>query len=287
MDREPALVLGATSLVGRLLPPLAHARGLRVSAISRTAREADDSASIAWVVADLSSADLARRLPTARVVLSLSPIWLLPEALPALAARGLGRLVAFSSTSRFTKAASPDAHERAVAERLAQAEAATIAFCDANAVAWTILRPTLIYAEGRDRNVSRLAGLIRRLGVAPLAGRGAGLRQPVHAQDLARAALDVLDRPQTAGRAYDLPGGETLTYRVMVERIFAGLGRRPRILHVPAPIWSLALRAARPMLPGATAAMGARMDADLAFDPGPARRDFGWSPRPFRPTFER
>jgi hypothetical protein len=37
-------------------------------------------------------------------------------------------------------------------------------------VAWTILRPTLIYVEGRDANVSRLAGLIRRFKVLPLSG---------------------------------------------------------------------------------------------------------------------
>jgi hypothetical protein len=31
--------------------------------------------------------------------------------------------------------------------------------------------------------------------------------------------------------------------------------------------------------------MGARMAADLAFDGGPAVRDFGWSPRKFKPQF--
>jgi hypothetical protein len=31
--------------------------------------------------------------------------------------------------------------------------------------------------------------------------------------------------------------------------------------------------------------MGARMAADLAFDGGPAARDFGWAPRAFHPRF--
>ncbi len=34
-----------------------------------------------------------------------------------------------------------------------------IATCERYNVGWTILRPTLIYAEGRDGNVSRLARL--------------------------------------------------------------------------------------------------------------------------------
>jgi nucleoside-diphosphate-sugar epimerase len=198
----------------------------------------------------------------------------------------MARLVAFSSTSRFTKARSPDPAERAVAARLAEGEARVEAFCADAGVAWTVLRPTLIYAEGLDRNVSRLAGLARRFGVLPLSGRGQGLRQPVHADDLAVAAVEALGREAAFGRAYDLPGGETLSYRAMAERVFAGLGRTPRILSVPKPVWRAGLAVAAPLLPGVGAAMGERMDQDLAFDGAAAARDLGWSPRPFQPRFD-
>jgi nucleoside-diphosphate-sugar epimerase len=235
--------------------------------------------------ADLSAPGLRERLPPIATVLSLSPIWLLPQALPALEAAGARRLVAFSSTSRITKAQSPDPGEREVAARLATSEDTVRQACEAAGVRWTLLRPTMIYAEGQDRNVSRLAGLIRRLGLLPLAGDGRGLRQPVHAQDLAGAALAAAAAPATFDRTYDLPGGETLSYRAMAERVFAGLGRRPRIVPVPPTLWRLGLALARPLLPGATAAMGERMSEDLVFDGRPARADFGWAPRPFHPRF--
>ena len=273
------LVLGATSLVGRFAAPRLVAEGRRVLALSRAERAPETG--VTWVRGDVDDAALA--LPRADVALSLSPIWLLPAALPKLQAAGVRRLIAFSSTSRFTKAASPDAGERAVAERLAEGEARTVAFCAEAGIAWTIFRPTMIYAEGRDQNVSRLAGLIRRFGVLPLSGAGQGLRQPVHADDLARACLQALGRPETVGRSYDLPGGEMLTYREMAERIFEGLGRRSRIVPLPPWLWRAAFRLAAPG--GATAAMGERMAADLVFDGGPAAADFGWSPRPFRPRF--
>jgi nucleoside-diphosphate-sugar epimerase len=275
----PILVLGATSLVGRFAVPRLVAEGREVVALSRHAQP--PAPGVRWVRGDVHDARLA--LPPAAAALSLSPIWLLPEALPALEAAGVRRLIAFSSTSRFTKAASPEPEERRVAERLAEGEARTRAFCDEAGIAWTLFRPTLIYAEGRDQNVSRLAGLVRRFGVLPLSGAGPGRRQPVHAEDLAGACLLALDRPQTFGREYDLPGGETLTYRAMAERVFEGLGRRPRILSLPPPLWRLAFRLASP--PGATAAMGERMAEDLVFDGGPAAAEFGWSPRPFRPSF--
>ncbi|WP_269714546.1 NAD-dependent epimerase/dehydratase family protein [Caulobacter sp. NIBR2454] len=278
---SPILVLGATSLIGDFLIERLAAGGHDYYGLSREA-PVDD---VRMIRGDLSEDDLAQRLPPTATVFSLSPIWLLPKALPALKAAGMKRLVAFSSTSRFTKAASANAEEREVAQALADAEAATIAFCQANKVAWTILRPTLIYAEGRDRNVSRLAGLIRRLGFLPLSGQGGGLRQPVHAADLAQGAIDAAASAKAKNRAYDLTGGETLSYRAMAGRVFEGLGRRPLIVSLPPALWRIGLTLASPIMPGVTAGMGERMEADLTFESGDAARDFGWAPRDFHPRF--
>jgi nucleoside-diphosphate-sugar epimerase len=278
--KTPVLVLGATSLIGRFALPRLRAMGIEARALSRTAPDQPG-----WVRADLSDLGLADLLPDCPTVLSLSPVWHLPPALAALKARGMQRLVAFSSSSVVTKAASPDAYEQAMVRRLTDGEEAVRAFCSFNDVAWTILRPTLIYAEGQDQNVSRLAKVIRKLGVLPLAGRGEGLRQPVHADDLAAGAIAAASSPAAENKAYDLPGGETLTYRAMAERVFEGLGRSPAILPLPEGLWRFAFAAARPFLPGATAQMGARMREDLIFDGSAAAADFGWNPRPFRPDF--
>lgn len=282
---DGVLVLGATSLVGRFLLPRLAAEGVAVTALSREP-PAESLPGTTWLKGDLTDPDLPARLPQAATVFSLMPIWLLPPVLPVLSAKGVERLVAFSSTSRFTKQASSEPSERAVARRLAAGEEATMSACEAAGAGWTILRPTLIYAEGRDGNVTRLARLIRRFGVLPLAGSGRGLRQPVHADDLAAGALAAAASEAARNKAYDLPGGETLSYRDMAARIFASLKKPPIMIAVPPALWSLGLTLAAPLLPGATAAMGARMAEDLTFDAEPARRDFGWAPRAFRPDFE-
>ena len=198
------------------------------------------------------------------------------------------RLVAFSSTSRWTKAALA---RRAGSERWRRGWRRGRRLCGRSAPrtgsAWTILRPTLIYAEGRDGNVSRLAALARRFGVLPVSGAGAAgasLSTPTTSPPRSRRCSTA---EATRDRAYDLPGGETLTYRAMCVRVFEGLGRPPRLLHAPPAVWKLALAAASPWLPGATAAMGERMAQDLVFDPAPARRDFGWTSRDFHPDFRR
>jgi hypothetical protein len=68
--------------------------------------------------------------------------------------------------------------------------------------------------------------------------------------------------------------------------VFEALGRKPRIITAPDWLWRLGFALARPLLPGATAQMGARMSEDLTFDGALAAADFGWNPRPFRPNFK-
>ncbi len=222
-------------------------------------------------------------------VVMCSPIWLASEAvLTRLVELGMTRLVAFSSTSRLTKGESSEAAEREVVAQLAKGETAIADVCAANGVAYTILRPTLIYDEGQDENVSQIASLIRKLGFFPVCGQASGLRQPVHARELARAAIQALPAEAAFNQAYNLSGGEALTYREMVERIFRGMGRKPLIVPLPLEVWRLALGALDWLRPNKTLKrnvnMAARMNVDLWFDHAAATHDFGYQPGPFAPT---
>jgi hypothetical protein len=53
---------------------------------------------------------------------------------------------------------------------------------------WTILRPTLIYGAGIDRSITPIVQRALRLRLFPIPLAG-GLRQPVHADDIARAVV--------------------------------------------------------------------------------------------------
>ena len=98
--------------------------------------------------------------------------------------------------------------------------------CGDRSTHWTILRPTLIYDPGRDRNVTAIAAFIRRFGVFPIIWPGTGFRQPIYAAEVAQAMFAALTADEARGTVLDLPGGETLTYREMVRRIFNSLERR-------------------------------------------------------------
>jgi nucleoside-diphosphate-sugar epimerase len=210
---------------------------------------------------------------------------LLADALPHLFHPAMTRLVSFSSTSVLTKQDTEVADERQKIRRLTEAERKIAAACEAHQVGWTILRPTLIYAEGRDTNITPLSRLIRRFGFMPLVAGAPGLRQPVHAEDLAVGAIDAAACPAAVNKTYALPGGEILTYREMIGRLFDSMKLPRRMVSVPVPFWRLIFAVAKPLFPGANVAMGLRMTKDMTFDATPAARDFGWSPRPFRPVF--
>jgi len=294
------VVTGATGLVGHYLLPLLMKRGFDVQAISRQSGSQGGPDPLAqgpggigpricrfrWVAMDLDEPEVAGPGPMgpADCLVHAAPIWLLPSWLPRAADAGVRRLVAFSSTSRFTKRGSGSPKERETARRLAEAEDTVQETCHRRGIRWTILRPTLVYGGGRDRNVSDVARFVARFGFFPIGGRGTGRRQPVHGADLAAAALDVLDNPATFDRAYDTPGGETLTYAEMVSRIARAVGRTPRLVHLPLPLLRGTLAAASwfPGLGHLTRDMADRMNEDLVFDLAPARRDFGYDPGPFR-----
>jgi nucleoside-diphosphate-sugar epimerase len=216
----------------------------------------------------------------------LAPIWALTEYFSLLEGHKAKRVVALSSTSRFTKTGSSYPAEQAVAQRLAHGEARFREWAEASGVDWTILRPTLIYGRGRDKNIAEIARFIRRFGFFPLLGKGTGLRQPIHADDVAGACLSAMKSPAAVKQAYNISGGETLCYREMVHRVFLAVHRRTRMVSIPLTVLRLALICLHllPRYRHWSIAMAERMNRDLVFEHSEATRDFGFSPRSFQPT---
>ena len=257
-------VLGARSLVGGCVLPMLRDAGWRVTAFSRDARSQGIEGDMPYWIC-------------------LAPVWVLPDYFALLEASGAKRVVALSSTSRFIKVDSGDVAENAVAAKLIDSEAQVQAWAESRGIEWVVLRPSLIYGLGRDKNISEIARFIRRFGFFPVLGKATGLRQPIHAEDVAAACVSALQAPDAANRAYNISGGETLTYREMVARVFAALGRRPRLLTVPLWVFRLAVSVLRylPRYQQWSAAMAERMNRDLVFDPTEAARDLGFKPRGF------
>lgn len=267
-------ILGATSLVGGPLVERLAAAGRTVHAISRsTARHT--SPAVQWHTPGAALAGV-------EAWVALCPLWTLPDWLPWLAQCGCRRLVAVSSMSILTKTTSPDRHEQALAARLALAERQVGDGAARLGLDCVLLRPTMIYDGRRDGNVVAIARFIRRWRYFPLAGAARGLRQPVHAADVAAACAAAIDTA-AAGGVYALSGAEPLPFRMLVERIFAWLGLPPRMPSLPVPVLRAGLAASHALGAGqgVSSGMFARMNEDLSCAHDEAARDLGFRPRPF------
>lgn len=281
---RPAIILGAGSQIAPFVSQRLAAAGFSGRALSRTPPPASPALHPAfpWHSHDLSApllADAWTPEPGSWIIATV-PLWLLPDALEEWPQ--VGGVVAFSSTSAATKADSADPAEQELAQRLRDGEQRVLSFCAQHNIPCTLLRPTLIYGSGRDRNISAIAGVIKRFGFFPIASPGTGLRQPVHADDLAAAAVASIDNPRAAGQTFALPGAETLSYRDMVARVFTALGKRPRIPALPLPLLRSGLKLASGILPGHySPALFERMNQDLTFDIQPASEALGYQPRDF------
>ena len=281
-ERASTGLLGANSLVGECIIPRLSKDGRHTVAFTRHPPDGNTKVGVTWLQLPASLPYGPEVLPI-REWLCVAPIWVLPQYFGMIEARGVRRVVALSSTSLFVKNDSSDHGEQHIARRLAEGEQALRAWAEARGVEWVILRPTLIYGRGRDKNLTEIVRFVRRWGFFPLLGKAVGLRQPVHAEDVAAACVSALNLPAAANRTYTISGRETLPYREMVCRVFATVGKVPHLVKIPRWMFQVAVAVVYlvPRYRHWTVEMADRMNRDLVFDHGDAARDLGFSPRSF------
>lgn len=270
--RAPVLVCGASSQIGHFLLPELVSMGTPVLALSRRMQPA--LRGVTWLQGALPRPPAGA--DGAVSVCSFAPLDALAAWIASGAAANLARVIATSSMSAESKHASPVAAERALSRQLHAGEEAVAHACATRGIAWTILRPTLIYGAGRDRSLTPLARRAARWRVFGLPA-GTGLRQPVHAADIATAVVRALDGG-AAGRVLSMGGGERLPAAEMFARVRASLPVPTLPLRVPAPVIRMGAR----LLPAMRGPL-TRLQQDLVADNGELTRLLGVHPRPFHP----
>lgn len=230
--------------------------------------------------------------------ISFGPIWLLAPFLEQLALEhpeclaGLRGLIACSSSSAITKRFAANRFDRELVAHLSGAEEQLLVTCRRLQVHCRILQPTLIYGQTGtygDRNLSKLLKLLRRLPCLPLPAES-GLRQPIHASQLAAVALHIAEQLRGSGcdpsqpERITLGGDTTLSYASMICALQHAQpaddpARRCRLLPIPNRLF---FSLASPLLLRSPKAFEAvlRMGANLSgFTP--AHQLLGREPQPF------
>lgn len=284
IDAPRVLLTGASSQIGVFAIPRLLRAGFGVLAVSR--KGAPEGFPVFERVDWLNEAQAALAYQGCQYLLSCGPMQLARNFLET--GHKFQTVVVFSSSSVETKQKSTIPAETRQVENMLRLESELRSNTENRGIKLVIFRPTLIYGCGLDTNISRLAGWIRRFGFMPLNGPAQGLRQPVHADDLASVAITALLSKTSLPCVLTLAGGETLSYSEMVSEIFTSLKKPVRLLRLPEWLFVALVCLANifGMGSGINREMVKRQRHDLVFDDQQARGLLNYEPRPFAPAEE-
>ncbi|MBD0343591.1 MAG: NAD-dependent epimerase/dehydratase family protein [Coleofasciculus sp. Co-bin14] len=225
------LVTGATGLTGSLL--LNHLASSGVSwEICCLVRPTSTCSSIenlnlklSYFTGDSSSREtwdaiLAQHTP--ETIIHIASIRHIPVILKSLETTGqTPRLIVIGTTGIYSKYNQYAAIYKDIESQLVQYPGSCC-----------LLRPTMIYGSDRDQNLHKLIKFCDGYGSFPVFGTGTCLLQPIHADDLALAILNTLQRPEVQG-AYDLSGGSIVTFRELLGLVEKQIGKPVHPILVP------------------------------------------------------
>lgn len=104
-----------------------------------------------------------------------------------------------------------------------------------------VLRPSIVFGP-EDGFFNRFAQMAKIAPALPLVGGGRTRFQPVYVGDVAEAILAGLDRPELAGRTFELGGPRVYTFAELLAYVLRVTGRRRLLLPLPFAVARLQAR---------------------------------------------
>lgn len=148
----------------------------------------------------------------------------------------------------------------------------------------TILRPTMIYGDTCDHNISKFIKMVDKLRLFPVINHGSGLIQPVNARDLGKAYYSVLVLPSKKAKGeYILSGEKPITMLDTFKLISKNLGKKTTFISFPLGFGVFLARFLKIITLGKVDYIEKvlRMSEDRCFSHEEAKKDFGYSPMSF------
>lgn len=153
-----------------------------------------------------------------------------------------------------------------------------------NEISMTILRPTMIYGDVCDRNMSKFIKMIDRFRIFPVINHGESLIQPVNARDLGKAYYKVLMMPaEKAKSEYILSGEKPIAMLEAFKLISYNLEKKTVFISFPLGFGVFLARLLKRITFGEIDYIERvqRMSEDRSFSHEEASIDFDYKPEPF------
>lgn len=148
----------------------------------------------------------------------------------------------------------------------------------------TILRPTMIFGDMCDHNISQFIRMVDKYPIMPEIDKGRGRIRPVNARDLAKAYYTVCMKDHLPEVRYDLSGEKSITLHDLFDEIGGG-GIGKTVHHISCPMWlgAFGARCVKTLSFGRVDLVEKvlRMGEDRDYGHDAATHDFDYDPEPF------
>ena len=276
-------VTGATGFTGSRTVPLLLKNGYKVRCLYRASSDRSplNGLDIEWALGDVSDhRSLTSAMDGADALVNVASLGFghADSIIRAAKDAGIKRAVFISTTAIFTQLNASSKKVRVAAELAVET----------SGLDYTILRPTMIYGEPRDRNMWRLIKFMHVSPIIPIFGDGKYLQQPIYVDDIAAAVLGCLKADITIGKSYNIAGKAPLTYNEVIDTLAKAMDKRVWKLHIPSkPVVSFLSLVEKTRIPfPIKAEQVLRLNENKDFSYAEAQRDFGFSPLSFEEGIE-
>ncbi len=146
----------------------------------------------------------------------------------------------------------------------------------------TILRPTMIYGNKRDINISRLIKYLDKFKIFPIFGNGKNLLQPVYVDDLSKSYFNVIKNKNiTFNKSYNLAGKNSIEYLKILKIIESALKKKIIFIRLPINISAILVKILNILFFGKfpiNSSQVRRQGEDKIFSFDEATKDFNFNP---------
>jgi len=223
---KPVIVTGANGFTGRFVCEELLKRKVPFLALVRPKTDINwfVERSIKVIFADINNfKDMSYALSKGSSLINIASIGFgaAPILIKACKKENIKRVIFISTTAIFTKLNSKSKSIRINAED----------FILKSNLEFTILRPTMIYGNYRDRNLIKLIKWIKRYPFIPVFNKGLALQQPIYVEDVAWAVVTSLLDPNAINQIFNISGAYSINFSEMIDVISKSLNKR--IIKIP------------------------------------------------------
>lgn len=153
----------------------------------------------------------------------------------------------------------------------------------------TVVRPTMIFGDLCDHNISKFIKMVDRFPIMPVINHGSCLLQPVNAHDLGKAYYQLMQYNNLPEVYYDVTGEREVSMLELFQLIGEYLGKSVKFISVPLSLGVLGARIIKIITFKKIDYIERvlRMGENRNYDHNNATRDFNYTPENFNDGLKR